>query len=256
MYVVSVVATLGAAAVLRRTVLKGETPPLLLELQPYRMPVARNVALAIWQRTWAFVTNAGTVILALTIVLWALLSFPRDAAVDAHADAEIAALPAALDADARDARVAEIEAVRAEDQLAASVAGRMGRAFEPVIAPLGFDWKIGVGLVASFAAREVLVSTLGLVYGIGGDADETSTPLRDRLREARRPDGSLVFTPLTGIALMIFFVLAAQCMSTLAIVRREAGGWKWALFMLVYMNVLAYVATLAVYQGGRLLGLA
>ncbi len=256
MYVLSVGATLGAAAVLRRTVLKGETPALVLELPPYRMPVARNVALAIWQRTSAFVVNAGTIILAISVVLWALLAFPRDAAVDAHYDAELAALPSDMGPTQRRERALEIEHERGEEQLAASFGGRIGRVIEPAIAPLGFDWKIGVGLVASFAAREVLVSTLGQVYGVGAEADESSPTLHDRLRAARRPDGSPVFTPLTGIALMVFFVLAAQCMSTLAVIRREAGGWKWALFVLVYMNVLAYVVTLIVYQGGRALGWA
>ncbi len=256
MYALSVVTTLSAAAVLRRTVLRGKTPALLLELPPYRMPVARNVLLAIWQRTATFVTNAGTVILAITIVLWALLSFPRDPAIDLRFDQEIAAIDGSLTTEAHDERVAAVEGHRAEEQLAVSIAGRLGRTFEPVIAPLGYDWKIGVGLIASFAAREVLVSTLGLVYGVGDSADETSTPLRDELRQARRPDGSLVFTPLTGLSLMVFFVLAAQCMSTLAVVRRESGSWGWALFMLVYMNVLAYGAAFLVYQGGLLLGFA
>ncbi len=248
MYALSVVATLGAAAVLRRTVLKGPTPALILELPPYRWPVARNVALAVWQRTAAFLKNAGTIILAISIVLWGLLAFPRSAELDARYDAEAAA---ATEPAAR----AEIEHRRTEAQLGVSVAGRLGRALEPALAPLGFDWKIGVGLVASFAAREVLVSTLGQVYG-AGTTDEASASLHERLRAARRPDGTLVFTPLTGVALMVFFVLAAQCMSTLAVVRREAGGWRWALFMLVYMNVLAYVVTLLVYQGGRALGFA
>lgn len=256
MYALSVVATLGAAAVLRRTVLKGETPALILELPPYRMPVARNIGLVVWQRTAAFVTNAGTIILAISIVLWGLLSFPHSGEVDAHYDAEIAALSPSIEGDARDEALADIEHRRTEDQLAQSLAGRLGRAFEPAIEPLGFDWKIGVGLIASFAAREVLVSTLGQVYGVGEDADETSATLHDRLRAARHADGRPVFTPLTGLALMIFFVLAAQCMSTLAVVRREAGGWRWALFMLVYMNTLAYVVTLLVYQGGRALGWA
>ena len=256
MYAVSVVATLGAAAVLRRTVLKGEAPPLVLELPPYRMPVLRNVAVTIWQRTSAFIQNAGTLILAISIVLWALLAFPRDAAIDVRSDAAVAALSDSLSVEEHEARIADIEHQRTEDQLGVSLAGRLGRAFEPAIEPLGFDWKIGVGLIASFAAREVLVSTLGQVYGAGEGTDETSASLHDRLRAARRADGSLVFTPLTGVALMIFFVLAAQCMSTLAVVRREAGGWRWAIFMLVYMNVLAYVVTLAVYQGGRALGWA
>jgi ferrous iron transport protein B len=256
MYALSVVTTLSAAAVLRRTVLRGKTPALLLELPPYRMPVGRNVLLAIGQRTTAFITNAGTVILAITIVLWALLAFPRDGAIDARFDEQVAAVDSSLEPEAHEARVAAIEGHRSEEQLRVSIAGRLGHAFEPVIAPLGYDWRIGVGLIASFAAREVLVSTLGLVYGLGDSTDESSTPLRDELRRARRPDGSLVFTPLTGLSLMIFFVLAAQCMSTLAVVRRESGSWGWALFMLVYMNVLAYGAAFLVYQGGRLLGFA
>lgn len=256
MYALSVVATLGAAAVLRRTVLKGSTPALILELPPYRVPVARNVALAVWQRTGAFMKNAGTVILAISVILWGLLSFPRSAEIDARYDEELATLPASMGEDARAAALSDLAHRRSEDQLGVSLAGRLGRAFEPAIEPLGFDWKIGVGLIASFAAREVLVSTLGQVYGAGSDADETSSTLHARLRAARHPDGRLVFTPLTGLALMVFFVLAAQCMSTLAVVRREAGGWGWAIFMLVYMNTLAYVVTLLVYQGGRALGFA
>ena len=125
---------------------------------------------------------------------------------------------------------------------------------EPVIEPLGFDWRIGVGLIGSFAAREVLVSTLGIVWGVGSDADEASTPLRDALRDARRDDGTPLFTPLSGLSLMVFFVLAAQCMSTLAVVRRESGSWKWPLLMLGYMTALAYLGSLATYQIGALLG--
>ena len=135
-----------------------------------------------------------------------------------------------------------------------SIAGTLGHVIEPVIAPLGFDWKIGIGLIASFAAREVLVGTLGIVYGVGDEADETSVGLRERLRQARRSDGTLLFTPLTGLSLMVFFVLAAQCMSTLAAVKRESGSWGWTIFLLVYMNVVAYAASLIVYQGGRMLG--
>jgi ferrous iron transport protein B len=188
-------------------------------------------------------------------VLWALLHLPGDAAAEAvHARAVVEA--EALEGEARDARIAELDAALAEANMQASVGGRIGRALEPAIEPLGFDWKIGIGLLASFAAREVLVSTLGIVYGVGDEADEESEPLRARLLAARRPDGTPVFTPLVGVSLMIFFVFAAQCMSTLAIVRRESGSWRWALFMLVYMNVLAYGASLAVFQGGRLLGFA
>ncbi|HEY8431394.1 MAG TPA: ferrous iron transporter B, partial [Sandaracinaceae bacterium] len=253
MYALSVCATLGAAAVLRRTVLRGPRPPLVLELPPYRVPGLRNLAHAVWARVRSFLVDAGTIILAITIVLWALLSFPRDEAVLArHAQAREAA--AALPPEEREARLAEIDAREAEELLAASAAGRLGRAIEPLIEPLGFDWRIGVGLIGSFAAREVLVSTLGIVWGIGQDQDEESEPLRDALRDARRADGTPLFTPLSGLALMVFFVLAAQCMSTFAVVKRESGSWKWPLFMVGYMTVLAYLGALATYQLGSLMG--
>jgi len=123
-----------------------------------------------------------------------------------------------------------------------------------VIRPLGFDWKIGIGLISSFAARETIISTLSVVYNAGDDSEKESTSLVGAMREARRADGSRVWTPLVGISLMVFFVLACQCMSTVAIVRRETNSWRWPLFMVGYMLVLAYVASLVTFQGGRLLG--
>ncbi len=131
----------------------------------------------------------------------------------------------------------------------------MGRFIEPAIEPLGFDWKIGIGVLASFAAREVLVSTLAIIYSVG-EADEESVALRDRLRNSRKPDGTPSFNWLMALSLMVFFVLACQCMATLAVVKRETNSWRWPLFMFGYMTVLAYVASLIVYQGGMALGLA
>ncbi len=256
MYALSVVATLTAAAVLRRTVLRGPSPALVLELPPYRMPVFRNLALTTWQRTRSFVVDAGTIILSITIVLWALLSYPQHSEVEAPFEEMRTVARAELEGEAREARLAAIDAENGAERMEHSFAGTLGRTIEPLIAPLGFDWKIGVGLIASFAAREVLVSTLGIVYGVGEDADEVDEGLRAELRAARRPSGEPVFTPLVGLSLMVFFVLAAQCMSTLAIVKRESGSWKWPLLMLVYMNVLAYVGSLGVYQLGRIMGFA
>lgn len=129
----------------------------------------------------------------------------------------------------------------------------LGRTFEPVIRPLGFDWKIGVAIIASFAAREVLVSTLSIIYNVGDDA-EASPSLVKAIREAKTQGGEPVWTPLTALTLMVFFVLAMQCMSTLAVVRRETNSWSWPAFMFGYMTVLAYLAALVTYQGGRLLG--
>ncbi len=254
MYALSVTTSLSAAAVLRRTVLKGPRPALVLELPPYRMPGGRNLALTVWDRVRTFLTEAGTLILAITVILWALLSFPKDGSVSAHYASLRQEAQASMEGPALETRLHRLDAREGQAQMEHSAAGRLGHALEPALAPLGFDWRIGVGLIGSFAAREVLVSTLGIVWGIGRDADEASEPLRDSLQQATRADGTPLFTPLSGLALMVFFVLAAQCMSTLAVVRRESGSWKWPLFMLGYMNLLAYLAALAVYQVGQLMG--
>jgi ferrous iron transport protein B len=172
-----------------------------------------------------FVKRAGTVILAISIILWALAAFPRSSAAD----------PAT--------------------QVKNSYAGKTGRAIEPLIAPLGFDWRIGVGLISSFAARETIISTLSIVYNVGSESDDSKS-LIAALRSARRADGSPIWTPLVALSLMMFFALACQCMSTLAIVRRETNSWRWPLFMVTYMLVLAYAASFLTYQGGRLVGLS
>jgi ferrous iron transport protein B len=246
MYVFSTLMALVAAAVLGKTLLRGPRVPLLLELPPYRLPRLAGVFRQMWLRARMFVTEAGTVILGCTVVLWALLSFPRDVPFSKDYDA--------LRAGASSEVVAQLDAEQAGEQLRGSYGGRLGQAIEPVIRPLGFDWKIGVGLVGAFAAREVFVSTMGVVYGIGSDADEASTPLRDRIRGERHPDGTPVYTPLVGVSLMVFFALSAQCMSTLAVVRRESRSWRWPVFLFGYMTVLAWVVSFVVYQGGRALG--
>ncbi len=232
MYVFSIVVTLLAAAVLGRTVIRGEQVPLILELPPYRIPDPRSTVRMMLERAGVFLREAGTVILACTIVLWVLLSFPRPAE---HPPGEA---PEAA----------------SQHALEQSFGGRLGRAIEPALAPLGFDWKIGVGIIGAFAAREVFVSTLGLVYGIG-EQDDEAIPLRERIQAERHPDGRPVYTPLVGLSLMVFFALACQCMSTLAVTRRETRSWRWPVFMFVYMTALAWVASFVVYQGGRLLGL-
>jgi ferrous iron transport protein B len=140
------------------------------------------------------------------------------------------------------------------EQLRNSFAGKLGHVIEPIITPLGFDWKIGIALISSFAAREVLVSTLSIIYNVGKDADAENDTLKEAVRNAKKEDGTPAWTPLTALTLMVFFVLAMQCMSTVAIVRRETNSWRWALFMIGYMTALAYFASFLTYQGGKLLG--
>ncbi|HMV70202.1 MAG TPA: ferrous iron transport protein B, partial [Myxococcota bacterium] len=238
MYLFSVVVALGSAAVLGRTVLKGPRVPFVLELPPYRMPSWPSIGRMLIERAKTFLSEAGTVILACTILMWALLTFPR--------------VEPPLDLDARPAT--ERQAFAAE-ALERSFAGQVGKAIEPALRPLGFDWKIGVGIIGAFAAREVFVSTMGLVYGVGDELDDEAAPLRERIRADVRADGHPTYSPLVGLSLMVFFALAAQCMSTLAIVRRETRSWRWPAFLFVYMNVLAWVSSFLVYQGGLLLGL-
>jgi len=232
MYLFGILAAILVALVMKRTVLKAPPTPFVMELPPYRLPDARNVGHALLSRCSIFLRKAGTVILAMSILFWVLAAFPRASKPQSAGGSEAAST-----------------------QIQNSFAGRAGRLIEPVIAPLGFDWKIGVGLISSFAARETIISTLNIVYNVGDDSENKSS-LVDAMRNARRADGSRVWTPLTGLSLILFFLLACQCMSTVAIVRRETNSWRWPLFMVSYMLVLAYVVSLITYQGGHLLGFA
>jgi ferrous iron transport protein B len=249
MYAVSVFATLGAAAVLRRTVLKGPRPALVLELPPYRLPEWRTLLRNTWERVRGFLVDAGTIILALTIVLWALLTYPQSDEVHARHEAERAAAASIAVEAERDARLAAIDDSEKGEQIRESIAGRVGLAIEPALEPLGFDWRIGVGIIGAFAAREVFVATLATVFGISSGEDDP-VPVSEALASATHTDGRKLMTPLAGLSLMLFFVFACQCMSTIAVVRRESGSWKWPLLMFSYMTALAYLVSLAVYQLG------
>lgn len=227
MYLLSTVSALAMGFIYKRTILKSPTPPLVLELPPYRLPRVRDTLLVVYDRVKDFLKGAATVIMACTVVLWALLSFPAERTGAGQGGP---------------VHVGE------------SYGGRMAQTLEPALEPFGQDWRVGVGIIGSFAAREVLVSTLGLVYGMEADDDDPAE-LRQALREQKNPEtGKPQHTPLSGLALMVFFVYACMCMSTLAVVRRETGGWKWPVFMFVSMTGIAYVAALVVYQGGKALG--
>jgi ferrous iron transport protein B len=242
MYTLGITVAIIVAFILKRTLLKAPPPPFLMELPPYRVPNLRSVFQNMITRAWLFVKRAGTVILAISIILWALMYFPR-VTPDVPADPPVATSEQGAPAESEGSY-----------QLEHSFAGMLGHTIEPVIRPLGYDWKTGVALIASFAAREVLVSTLGIIYNVGDDQDDQSSTLVSAIRDAKKDDGSPAWTPLTALSLMVFFVLAMQCMSTLAVVRRETNSWRWPLFMITYMTGLAYVAAMITYQGGKALG--
>ena len=218
MYVLGTGAAFGFALLFKRTFLRGEPPPLVLELPPYRLPGLATVCQNMVARGLAFLKRAGTIILGLSILLWFVATYPKT-----------------------------------EEGLAGSFAGRAGHFIEPALEPLGFNWKIGIGLIGAQAAREVFVSTIGIVYSIDA-ADEESVPLREALLNDRWPDGRPVFTPLVSLCIMVFFVFSMQCIATLAVVRRETNSWRWPIFQFVYMTGFAYVATFILYQSGRALG--
>ena len=249
MYFIGIAAAIAVAWVLKRTVLSGGKPLYVMELPPYRMPSWSSVALGVRERVVLFVQNAGTVILAITVVLWFLASYPHGGDTRALEAQRASAL-----ASGHTEQAALLNRQISGTVLENSFAGRVGRFIEPAIAPLGFDWRIGIGLITSLAAREVMVSTMATVFNIG-DSPHDVVPLRQSLRNAIDPrTGRKAYSPLVGISLMVFFVLACQCMSTVAVVRRETNSWGWPIFMLVMMNVLAWLASFAVFQGGRLLG--
>lgn len=292
-YFIGIALAVIAAKLLRSTLFKGETEPFVMELPPYRMPTLRGTLLHMWERGWLYLKKAGTLILGVSIVMWALLTFPRNVEYDMNYEqaiaqarqqlAEVAGGPASTDVRADELegegpleptpahgngspgvsspkgqpatgesvakmaeRVEELENARASEELTKSFAGRIGHGLEPIIRPLGFDWRIGTALIGAFAAKEVFVAQMGIVYSVG-EADEESVPLRDKLRAN--------YSPLVGFCIMLFCLISAPCMATIAVTWRESNSWKWAAFQLVGLTVLAYVLTLIVYQIGSLVGI-
>jgi ferrous iron transport protein B len=220
MYFLGMIAAFGMAWLFKKTLLRGPSPVFFLEMPPYHTPSARTVIMTMLERAYLFLQRAGTVILTVSIVLWFLTSYPK--APDAPP----------------------------QQQMAHSYAGQAGHLIEPLIRPLGFDWRIGVSLVSSFVAREVFVSSMGTIYSVGdknSDAEEISGSLEKKLK------ADPYFSPLIAVCVMVFYVLAMQCMSTIAVVKRETNGWKWPLFMTGYMTALAWLTTFIVYQVGMAL---
>jgi len=247
-YVTGLLLAVLSAKLLRSTVLKGETAPFVMELPPYRVPTIRGVLVHMWERGWLYLKKAGTVILGISILLWALTTYPalpEDQA--AHFETQRETIGAAgVAEEEREESLAAVDNEEAEAGLRYSIAVRMGAAIEPIISPMGFDWRIGTALIGAFAAKEVFVAQMGIVHAVGA-ADEEFDALRDRLRAD--------YNPLIALCIMLFALVSAPCMATIAVTKRESNSWGWALFQLSGLTVLAYVLTLLVYQVGTALGL-
>ncbi len=247
-YIIGIALAIICAKIFRATLLKGEATPFVMELPPYRMPTLKGLAIHMWERTWLYIKKAGTIILAIVVVLWALAYWPklgeeklvvfeqRRAAVqaDAHPDKEQTA-----------ELLAEIDAAEHEAKLEHSAIGRAGKTIAPVFKPCGFDWKISTATIGAFAAKEVFVGQMGVLYSVGDDVDEESVDLREKL--------AAKYTPLMGFCIMLFSLISMPCMVTVAVTVREAG-WRWALLQVTYLTALAWVLTTIVYQvGSRLI---
>lgn len=248
------VVAIPVAWLLKKTFFRGDAAPFLMEMPEYKVPSPRLVLYRVYDRGKAFVLRAGTLIFATTIVIWAAGYFPgdrtrvRELAVQAE---ELDGREAKSEAD--EAKLDELnEEKNAENArlIRESYLGRMGLAVEPVVAPLGWDWKIGVGAIASFPAREVIIATLGTIYSLGGDVDEESDGLKGAMKGSTHPDGRPVYNIPVALSIMVFFALCAQCASTLITIRRETNSWRWPVFCFTYMTGLAYVAALLTYQIG------
>ncbi|GAB3998623.1 ferrous iron transport protein B [Spirosoma daeguense] len=241
LYLLGLISALLAALVLKLVLKSKERSFFIMELPTFKLPRWNHVALTVWESVRAFVWEAGRVILAISIVLWVLASYGPGDAMD-QAENQVRQQNASLPAD-------ELENKVASERLESSYAGVFGHFIEPVIRPLGYDWKIGIALLSSFAAREVFVGTMSTIYSIGTSDDEEGVTIRERLRQERNPEtGGPMYTPALAWSLLIFYVFAMMCMSTLAATQRETKSWKWPAVQLVYMMSLAYVTAFITYQ--------
>ncbi len=237
-YMAGILAAVGVARLLRGTLFRGESAPFVMELPPYRMPTLRSVGIHMWDRAWMYLQKAGTVILAISIILWALGTFPRR--TEFSRDYTVAIEQATTHEQA-----AMYESARQGEALEYSSIGRIGKWMEPAIQPLGFDWRVGTALVGAFAAKEVFVAQMGIVFSLGSAEAEPDT-LRQTLRKN--------YTPLQGLAMMLFCLLSAPCMATIAVTKRETNSWGWAMGMLFGMTAIAWVVTFLIYQIGLWMG--
>jgi len=252
-YAIGVIVAIVMIKVLRATRFKGMSSPFVMELPPYRMPTAKSLFLHMWERSWMYLRKAGTIILGISIIMWFLMTFPQKKDYSLDYQSMIANTQAEFQAgriadDEKDNLITGYQSQMASENLEFSLAGRLGKGIEPLLKPLGFDWRLGIAIIAGFAAKEVVVSTMGTIYGVG-EADETSQSLRSRL--ANDPK----YSKLIAYTFLVFILLYIPCMAAMAVFLRETRSWKELLFQISYTTALAWFISLMIYQGGKLFGL-
>ena len=236
------------ALVFRKWMFPGASEPFIMEMPPYHLPTLRSIAIHMWERSILYLKKAGTLILAASILIWFITNYPANVEYSKDYDTAKGQITEQYDEVAAKPLLAQLDQEQAGEKLALSYAGQFGHFIEPVIKPLGFDWKMGVGLVSAVAAKEVLVSTLATIYSVG-DVEEDSQSLQEALA------ADAAFSPLVAFSLMVFTLIYSPCLAVLAVVRRETNSWKWPAFSFVYSTTLAWIMSFVVYQGGRLIGL-
>jgi len=254
-YLLGIVMAWSMVMLFKSTILKGEKPQLVMELPPYRLPTLRGIIIHMWERGRFYVRKAGTIILVAAVLMWALFTFPSSPRLEGNYEAqqkqasmtfetETGVTTEAFEADG------VYEHARGAERISKSFAGHIGRFIEPVLKPLGFDWRIGIALISGFAAKEVFVATMGQIYALGEVQGEESLSLVESVRN------DPLFTPLLAVTIMVFVLLSSPCIATIAVIKQESNSWKWPLFMIAYTNSLAWIVSFMVYQGGKLLGFA
>lgn len=256
LYIIGVLIAVVSARVLRDTYFRGEDVPFVMELPPYRMPTLRSVVRHMWSRAKQYLHKMGTVILVASIIIWFLGYFPRQSAAELRLQEQIEHIQSRADLTVQERSSAESELQQAYEQYHQenSYIGRLGKFIEPAIAPLGFDWKMGISLLSGLAAKEVVVSTLGVIYtGNADDGEEAQQVLSERLKEELRSDGTPSFTPLIAFGFMLFVLVYFPCVATIIAIARESASWRWGAFAVIYSCSLAWLLSFLTYQLGRLL---
>jgi ferrous iron transport protein B len=245
---VGLVVAIPVAWILKKLVFRGPPSAFVMELPSYKLPSFRVVFFRVWESGLSFLTQAGTLIFCTSVLVWAAGYFPGDHTKLHDLTRQIESLP---EDEQSEVLVSERQA-EASRLIESSLLGKVGKTIEPVVLPLGWDWRIGVGVIASFPAREVIIGTLGTIYSLGGD-DDSNSGLKSAMQSASWPDGKPVFTLPVALSIMVFFALCAQCAATLMVIRRETNSWRWPVVAFVYMTTLAYVGALITYQVSLLL---